>query len=538
MKAPFFTIPCETLAAFFSKRITYLFLLYLLLGLLLASCQSDYSITAENEALSQVSAQATMVNALNLSQLIEKADWASLKNTEGFRKLLEEAHKNNPVLERILLDPAASGLDLGKNAFIALDQQEPDASLMTFTFAVKDIAMLEALLQEANFTVNPASQEAYSYAQPGKESAIAWNEKVLIIGATERGDAQERLKAYTESLYKQSAAQNKALRKALNKGDHDIVQWISADMLLKEGNVDELSKFLGLSKDDLKENGFIHYLTFEQGKVMSEASFEMSKNIKNDLSTLFNQKAKTDFSKLIPATQPAIAATASLNLNGVNQLLIEKYSKGFAEQALQSFNLSTEQLLKALDGELFFGLYPEGDQPQDMGALLALSLKDKNALMGVFEQEATLGNVEKIGNGRYQLFEFSKNMPKDSLSGEPESFTLVGQILFKNNLVYISSKADLLDQIENGQVGLQNKGNDGFKELSAGQLFALMGDLQALRLMSDFKSDLVDGFKLSGNLEEAAAEILLNDKEQNSLKSLLEAIEKKDTTVIGGAEEY
>ncbi|HMQ48021.1 MAG TPA: DUF4836 family protein [Saprospiraceae bacterium] len=532
MKSPFFTPSCIVLQSIFSSRITYLFLLYLLLGLLLASCQSDTKLSSENEALSQVSGQATMVNVLNLSKLMEKADWESLKNTEGFRNLLEEAHNNNPVLEKILLNPAASGLDLEKNAFIALDQNEQDDPLMAFTFAVKDVALLEALLREANFTVNPASQEIYSYAQPGKKSAIAWNDEVLIIGAVENGDAQERLKTYTESLKKQSAAQIKSLRKALNKGDHDIVQWISADMLLQEGGATELSKFLGFSEADLKENGFIHYLTFEEGLVKSEASFELSKKIKNDLSILFNKKAKTDFSKLVPAQQPAIAGTASLNLNGVNQLLIEKYSQGFAEQALQSFNLSTDQLLKALDGEMFFGLYPEGDQPQNTGTLLAMTLKDKSALKNVFEQEATRGNVEKIGDGRYQLFEFSRNAPKDSLNGESESFSVVGQILFKNNVVYVSSKADLLDQIANGQVGFKNSGQRNFQALTAGQLFALMGDLQALKVLSGFKSNLVDGFNLSGNLEEAAAEIHLNNQNQNSLKSLLEAVEKKDTTVI------
>lgn len=465
-----------------------------------------------------------MVTAIRTKQLMDKADFKSIQQSEGYREMTEEARAKNPVLAKVLEEPESSGIDLEKNIYLSAEVKEGKKPFITVSFSIADAQAFEALLESVDVEAQPAADNGYRFFSSSGNSALAWNEKVAIIGiAEDNTDAEATLKRILETGPEQSIAQNKNLRKALVK-DFDIANWISSDFLLESEMAKNSGALMNYKQEDLRGNYVQHFLTFDKGMIKSEADLYFKSQVANDLGMLFRDKVKTDFVRLAPEGEPLFFLSTAFDMDGINQLLVEKYSKGLAEGGLKEYGISTNTLIKALKGDIMLAAYASLEKDKGPELVFAAPVGDKEALQSIIDAAAGENRIEKLSDSRYRFLEWKKEMKGDSTYAETK-VRVDGQFLIKDNILYIASHPALLDKVESGQTGLSGPVAEQAKTLAGNNIFTLLGDIAAIDAMGKGHGE---GFKAVESIEATAqrkgAELILRMKDEsaNSLKVLID----------------
>ena len=498
----------------------------ILLALVFTACQKEAP--APDDSLQYLPESTAMVTAIRAGQLMDKADFKAIQQSDGYREMVEEARSTNPVLAKVLEQPESSGVDLGKNIYLAAELREGKKPFITISFSIADPQAFEALLESVDVDAQPASDTGYRFVSPSNNSTLAWNEKVAFIGVTEDGgDAEATIKGLLETQPEQSIARNKNLRKALGQ-DFDVVNWLSSDFLLESEMAKNSTALLNYKEEDLRGNYIQHFLTFDKGLVKSEARLYFKSQVANDLGMLFRDKVKTDFVKLAPEGQPLFFLSTAFDMDGINQLLVEKYSKGLAEGGLQEYGISTNTLIKALKGDIMLTGYAPEEEQKEPELLFAARIGDEEALQSLIDIAAKENRIEKISENRYRLLEWKKEMKEDSTYAETKVH-IEGQFLLHGGLLYIASQPTLLDKVENGQTGLTGPIAEQAENLSGNNIFTFLGDIEAINAISGKHDEGLQELKgIEATAQRQGTELILRmeDETANSLKTLIGLMKK------------
>lgn len=488
----------------------------------LSACQ--LSAPAPDDSLLFIPEEASMVTAVRPAQLMAKADFQAIRQSEGYQEMLREAREANPVLAGVMEEPEKSGIALDKNMYFTMELRGEQKPFAAISMSIADAQAFEALLQSIDVDIQPAGN-GYRFAGKPGESALAWNDKVAIIGfAKDQTDARAELERYLKTEPKASVASNKNLRRAL-AGDFDIANWISSDLFLQSGMAKNSAFLLNYDAKTLSGNYIQHFLTFEQGRVHSRSAFHFKKRIANDLGMMFHDKVKTDFAAAAPQGTPLFLMAAALDVEGINQLLIEKYSKGLSESALKQYGISTNTLLEALQGDILLAAYtPEGESEKP-AMLFAAKVGEEKALNTLLDAAIKEKQIEKAGENRYQLLEIKKQeSEKDSAAASPP-LDIKGQALVHKGLLFISNNPALLDKVQKGEVGLDGQIATQANQLIGKHIFTALGDFKALGKHMD--SDAIEAVEATAHRKGADVLLYMKNKDSNSLKYLIETMKKE-----------
>ena len=498
----------------------------ILFSLLFTACQREAPVP--DDSLQYLPASTAMVAAMRVRQLMDKADFKTIQQSEGYQEMIEEARNTNPVLAKVLEQPESSGVDLGKNIYLSTEIQEGKKPFMTISFSIADAQAFEALLKSVDIEAQPASDQGYQFISPSRNSTLAWNEEIAIIGISEEDtDVEAAIKRYLETAPEQSIAQNKNLRQALNK-EFDVANWFSSDFLLDSELAKGSTALMNYREEDLRGNYIQHFLTFDKGLVKSEAGLYFKSQIANDISMLFRDKVKTDFVKLAPAGEPLFFMTTAFDMDGINQLLVEKYSKGLAEGGLQEYGISTNTLIKALKGDIMLTAYAPEQESGKPGLVFAARIGDQEALQSLISLAVKENKIEQLSENRYQFLEWKKEMKGDSAYAETKVH-IEGQLLLHDGLLYMASKPPLVDKVEKGQTGLTGPIAAQAKELSGKNIFTALGDIAALEAMGKEPNEgnrAIESIEATAQRKGTELTLKMKDKSANSLKALIDMMKK------------
>ena len=98
-----------------------------------AGCKKDVKVPTD--ALAYVPGSSSMVTAIHVKNLMQKADFESVKQMDFYQEMIAETADNDPEISRILLNPEASGIDLDQKMYLAtdIDQENPEL-MVTYLF--------------------------------------------------------------------------------------------------------------------------------------------------------------------------------------------------------------------------------------------------------------------------------------------------------------------------------------------------------------------------------------------------------------------
>jgi hypothetical protein len=480
----------------------------------LFSCQSDTAIS--DDSLVYISEDAAMVTALQPRQLMEKADFEALKQTEGYQQLIEEAGQSSSVLADVVANPEKSGVNLDKNIYFAMESTATKEQYAVITMSLSDPTAFEALVKAADVEIIPAKQ-TNNYAFPDKNSGLAWNSEIAIIGFSDDAtDLKAILEASLDTPAKSSVAANRHLKKSLSK-EYDIINWFSSDALLNYEEVSNGAKLLNYDAEDIKGNYIAHYLTFGKGKISSEAVLDISGKIAKDLGMLFKDKVKTDFLSAAPGGNPLFLLSAAFDFKGLNQLLIEKYSKGLASMEMDKYGLSSDELLEALQGDIMLMAYPvENDDPSLFFMAKIDDLNAINKLIEVGEKEEML---KALPSGIYQLIDGKQDSMNAQYNEDETAYLMV-----KDDMLYLSASSDLIEKVQKGTLGIDGAIASKGASIINQHIFTALGNPIVIEeLKEEFNG--IKSVEASANRKGTRLEILMENEKENSLKYIIEQMQ-------------
>ncbi len=400
------------------------------------------------------------VTAINIPQLMEKADFEAVRQMGFYREIVEDIAKNNPAFAKVLDDPASAGVDLTQKAYMALSikKEGVDQETAVFLFSIADKARFEQTLDNLELRVAPTGSGKGFFEH--EQTALVWNDHTGIFAAG--GDAKNVAESWLETPAKNGIAQNKSLRKTLSK-DYDIANWITSDMLSKiyPDLTEGLKKY---TPEDFEGNYVSSFLYFEDDRIRGEAVVDLKKNLANDLNIFFRDKVKTDFSGLVPAENQVFMLTAAFDLHGINQVLLERYVQGAAQQPLQAFGLKIEDIADSFSGDMAFTLYRKDDTLATLRPLVLASVKDQKKFDQLLAKTTKKGAWIKTGENRYTLEQPEQKNEADSVIAVRQT---KGQLLIKGNICYFAEDGALLDAIQAGGFQSQGPVTDKIKNLQA-----------------------------------------------------------------------
>lgn len=458
------------------------------------------------------------VTAINIPQLMEKADFEAVRQMGFYREIVEDIAQNNPAFAKVLDDPASAGVDLTQKAYIALNLNKEGVNQETavFLFSIADKARFEQALDNLELRVAPTSG-GKGFFEHG-ETALVWNDHTGIFAAG--GDAKNVAESWLKTPAKNGIAQNKSLRKTLSK-DYDIANWLTSDMLSKV--YPDLTK--GLKKytpKDFEGNYVSSFLYFEDDRIRGEAIVDLKKNLANDINIFFRDKVKTDFSSLVPAENQVFMLTAAFDLHGVNQVLLERYMQGAAQQTLQEAGITTEDIAYAFGGDVAFAMYKTEDTLATISPLVLTHIKDPKKLDKLLAKALEKGALKKKDANRYIL-------ERPEIKNESDSVIAVreqrGEVLIKGDMLYLAEDGAILDAIQAGGFQAQGAVTDKIKTLQTENIVA------AVLLPGQFLFDQEGEIPFTGMQFTAKRGLLegiadLGAGEGNSLFQLFQHLEK------------
>ena len=242
-------------------------LLLLFVATLFTACQKE--LPPVEDSLVYIPEDAAMVTAIRLQQLMDKADFESLKETEGFQSMLQDAAEENAMLAKVLADPTASGIDLSKNMYVSVELSDSEPLMTVASFSIAEPEALEQMMEGLNVEAKPVSNDFKYSDTPGKAS-VAWNNEVLLLGMADGSiGVKDRLLRYLENPAAGSVADNSHLREQL-QGDFDILNWLSSDFILRSRDWQASGNLLNYDKEDLSGQHLAHALTFGKGVIENQ----------------------------------------------------------------------------------------------------------------------------------------------------------------------------------------------------------------------------------------------------------------------------
>ena len=487
------------------------------------SCQQN-SILNNDVALSQVPATTSSVTAINIKQMMEKADFKEVVKMDFYQDMVKEATKRTPSIAAVLNDPYQSGVDLNANAYFIQDLdvsgQLPFNALIV---NIKDKAAFEKLAKaEGKNQVN--SGDGFSYVQPDGGSIIAWNDKVAVMGA---GGAKSDVKGKTANIFSTTAetsvAQNKDLQRCLAKSA-DISSWFGSDELAEKAGKEMGMQLAmaGFSKDMLKGNFAHSHFNFENGQVDATSTYTVNPELSKEFGILFKDEVNTDFTKYISGNNLIFATTGALSMEGVNQAITKRGVNALANGQLREFGLTTDDIAKAVDGDFVVaGFYtPDSDQPN---MLIGTKINDR----ATFDKFLNLGiEFEMIKKLDDNLYEVNNKTLQTNTTG-------TSQLVIQDDIMFLANDAEMITQIKSGGYSkadrISNKANDVLQD-------NIMGGFMNFEQMAKYNTDkdvnleeLEDAiFRFDG--DDGTFKLEMKDKDINSLKKIFQWLNEKYKT--------
>ncbi|MFT5385857.1 MAG: hypothetical protein ACI81W_003266 [Saprospiraceae bacterium] len=490
--------------------------LVLTVAIIISSC-TDTQIVSSDSVLKSIPKDVSMVTAINAEAILEKADFDNVKEMAFYQELINETKRYNATLGEVLANPAQSGVDLSKNIYIShlLDNDNPEEVFVAVIASVKDKAALETLIN-SNPDLKISKQANFDVAMKGSQS-VAWNGEKVVLGMTNSyGDPITNLEKFFNTTSENSIAGDQDLNKAMS-GNHDISSWMSSNAIASSPSLRDALIMASIDPDAAKDN-FIHgYVDFNDGAIESQSDMYFQSALMEDVSLLFKDQVTTDFSSYIPANANSMM-TASLDLEGVQQVLQKKGVLMMANYGIKEYGLTVEDIASTFGGDILVYTTP-GDNETPI-ATFATNVSSKDKLDKFLALATDFNILEKLGDKLYGIK--GTGMLSGSFSG-PDA-----QLLIQDDMIVISGSPEQIskiaaggysgkDQIDSAKIkNLKNNIFSGFTNLS--DLIKSSGGEQS-------KLDLnFEDMNFSTNRKKGSFKLDFKDKNSNGLKQLFESI--------------
>ncbi|MCK5135597.1 MAG: DUF4836 family protein [Bacteroidales bacterium] len=358
-------------------------------GLVLSSCSKKLP-----DFVNSIPDDAIAVVSLHPMQLHKKGQVNTLQN-------LKEKVKDE-IWEQILENPLSTGLMLDEYIYVFVKMEE-EAPIIGVVSLMKDVGKFESTLAKIKDDINSEFVETdeYTYIQPDKEGAIAWNEEQMILLTSPDNDEFET-SYWTGSFDKMfNPVKEESITSLVDFKDFlgkmkDLNVWISSNDIRQ---LIEKTKPGGIDIDlpvELYNNYAQIYCDFADGAVYitgeTHFSEEVEKNIEEVL--VMNPSLNEDMLKLAPGGNLLLAMAGSMDFEKV-QNLVKKFAPPQLDEVgnkvEQATGVPAEEILNAFTGDFTIAVNGlEGDAMIPVEVFIGFGVNNEAI------QEKIMGTVQSM----------------------------------------------------------------------------------------------------------------------------------------------
>ena len=497
---------------------------------LLASCNKTANLDDASKAIPK---DAVSVTAINLPSLFQKADFESVKQMDFYKAMLDSMKSDDAFMKDIMRDPRKSGIDFTKNVYFVQDynfanMSKGDNGMMAlmslsnvgdFETMLKNVSKdakieskdgIKYLISAAKETANFQNSEESSYSiGKSSRSVTAWNDKMAIITFyTEGSDFTKYFKTKAE----ESIGKNEQFGKLFGT-KHDVYTYMSFDKLADDPQIKGGAGMMNLDPKSLKGNYATGYSDFENGQIVSKSDYQINPELRKEWGLMFKDNVKTDFSKYLKGNNLGFAMTMGLDMKGIKEIInTNPQFKAAIEMGKGSDAFSTDDIFKAFDGDMVVSASPQADGKKWSG-MMGFKLQDKATMLKLVNYLVAQKALVPEGNDVYKFAGAADMMSSEYI--ERGKLAFINDVVFVGDATTVESlktggslTADVKDVLNKNIVGVY---------ANFGQIFAATEGMQN----PEFSE-----MKMTMNGKNAEATIKTREANENSLKSLMKAINR------------
>lgn len=486
-----------------------------------------------SDALTHVPAEASMVGRIDVQGLMNKADFEEMKEMEFYRDMVKEAGEDKKIVADMLESPERSGIDLDEYMyfFAVPSESRRQESFGGVVCRLADAAQFETLVATID-NINIEKKDGWFLATSRDDVAIGWTDDLAVISSGERRNIENDIVKIFNTEKANSILNNERLKKTFGAG-HDITVWANSGALA-ESMYDDMKMqlaFMGLKKKDLTDNHFNTYIDFEDGFMIADSRYMLSKALDEEFDMLTGKEVGTDFTPYIPAEDLNTVMSLALNYEGIYKKLKESGMMGFANMGLAEYDMTVEDIAGIFENDLAFASYNNGRNAESSG-LFMTTVKDKKQLNKLLQAGEDTGFLNSLGGGEYQLQGMEGLL--DEYSGTRSRGTT--KLLVDGDRLFITDRSDILSQVKRGTFARADRIRGKAADVLRGHTMGMYVDANGVKNVSgNLDEEYIEDMFFTFGTDKSEVRINTLNKNQNSLKTFVEMMNeqyKNDDTKV------
>lgn len=530
----------------------------LLVAVLLSGCHST------PDHARHIPKNALMVAEINTKELSKKIAWSMITNNSLWEKLRGKKNKADSIRQsEFIKNMQEAGVDELNTFYAYLNDNGGSTEEACFIALVplKDAMKWESFVKKSFPTAVIKDNDKRKEARLDESIYVGWTNNLMILvslqstreflpaeeGTTEPVDNEAKMAAYLESAFTVSHDNSLLSDKrfaAFEKHKHDLGFWVNIDKVMSSyaaKNLGAMTGGISLSNNTWRNSAFSAATNFEKGRVITDIMMYSADDFKEINKAYSNKNVDDELVKRVPKDSLDYLFGYHMSPEGTLKTIEKMGMLGVANGFLKEQNLSVEEILSALTGDMVFAmnnyhqtketlLFDSSDASSafnsyktDMDFLFALKVNKQSSFDKLLQLAVGMQLIQPAGPGRYHL----------SGSGNENSAIVVG-----NGYAAFSNKATVAQGFTDGKYSGQSSikvkeyvmkhpfgmffDYSSWARRSAGMLSATKADsLVYAASLQTFDNIVFNGGKMEGEGVKYQMSINLKSKDESSILQLL-----------------
>lgn len=364
-------------------------------ALFFAACSSKGDYTCA------IPSDAALVASADVQQLVEKSGITGEEGkvlTDQLMKSVRSdvSEQEAAMIEKILADPAESGLDLREKVYAFMVSDMEYAAVLAAVDNRDKVTEMVNMLAGHEVCEPVAEETDYSYTTVDRKSLLAYNETAfLLLNGGSKFDTEE-LKAKAAALLANEKANSFISTDKfdkMQKAKGDIALSFSLDCLPREElKLLQMNMPQGVDPKDVTAVSALH---FEKGKVLLDVETLYNPEIKDMIAQqekVYGDKLKGKFLEKFPKESMTYLACSVNGEEAYKVIMQNEMVKRELRNARLPFDL--EKVLKSLNGEMAFAMAAGKSMIPQFGIYAEVANDDILKEMNPFKQMLAAAGME------------------------------------------------------------------------------------------------------------------------------------------------